>query len=119
MLLHAGRKRPPFEQPGWTYELKHDGCRLIAGVERRGIADDSWRAGATTCFPEVTRGLAGIVAGRTSLMERYASSTTSGAATSSGSGRVISPANAPRTELMQGAGLSSAGPIQTLGEILL
>ena len=27
------RSIPPFEQPGWIYEIKFDGYRLIAGVE--------------------------------------------------------------------------------------
>jgi bifunctional non-homologous end joining protein LigD len=64
MLLHAGRKPPPFDEPGWIYELKFDGYRLVAGVER-GEVSLATRGGqdATGWFPEVAGGLATIGGG--------------------------------------------------------
>jgi bifunctional non-homologous end joining protein LigD len=64
MLLHEGRRPPPFDQPGWFFELKFDGYRLLAGVNR-GAVTLGTRGGndATTWFPELVRGLATIRGG--------------------------------------------------------
>jgi bifunctional non-homologous end joining protein LigD len=58
MLISEGRRPPPFGQPGWIYELKFDGYRLVAGVQD-GRVKLATRQGtdATTWFPEVARGL--------------------------------------------------------------
>ena len=63
MLLDE-RPIPPFAEPGWTYELKFDGYRLIAGVES-GEVKLATKSGAdaTKWFPEVVQGLATIQGG--------------------------------------------------------
>jgi bifunctional non-homologous end joining protein LigD len=79
MLLHEGRRPPPFDQPGWIYELKFDGYRMMAGIDDK---DASLRSGAssqarqprvrlmtrrgadaTRWFPEVAQGLARLAGG--------------------------------------------------------
>lgn len=64
MLLHQGKRVPPFGQTGWIYELKFDGYRLIAGIEG-GKAQLATRSGgdATKWFPEVAKGLAALPGG--------------------------------------------------------
>jgi bifunctional non-homologous end joining protein LigD len=64
MLLHTGTRTPPFAQPGWIYELKFDGYRLIAGVNA-GEVRLATRNGtdATKWFPEVAEGLAALSGG--------------------------------------------------------
>lgn len=64
MLLHEGKRLPPFDQPGWIYELKFDGYRLIAGVQD-GQAQLTTRKGAdaTSWFPEIVQGLSQLNGG--------------------------------------------------------
>jgi bifunctional non-homologous end joining protein LigD len=64
MLLHQGRKTPPFNQPGWLYEIKYDGYRLVAGIDA-GTAHLNSRSGmdVTKWFPEITEALATIPGG--------------------------------------------------------
>jgi bifunctional non-homologous end joining protein LigD len=64
MLLHQGRRQQPFEQPGWIYELKFDGYRLVAGVQH-GQVKLATRNGAdaTRWFPEVVQGLSQLPGG--------------------------------------------------------
>lgn len=64
MLLHEGRRPLPFGQPGWIYELKFDGWRMIAGVEN-GNVQLMTRNGAdyTRAFPEVVAGLSTLPGG--------------------------------------------------------
>lgn len=61
MFLHQGKRAPPFGQPGWLYELKFDGYRLVAGVNG-GVVRLATRNGAdaTKWFPEIVQGLATI-----------------------------------------------------------
>ena len=55
-LMLAETREKPFSRPGWIYELKHDGYRLLAARER-GTALLVTRNGNdyTTVFPEVAR----------------------------------------------------------------
>jgi bifunctional non-homologous end joining protein LigD len=64
MLLHEGKRAPPFGQPGWIYELKFDGYRMMAGVDG-GQVQLATRNGAdcTRWFPEVAQGLAQLPGG--------------------------------------------------------
>lgn len=54
----------PFSDPGWVFELKYDGYRLLAGVEA-GQVTLRYRSGldATPLFPELTRALAALPVG--------------------------------------------------------
>jgi bifunctional non-homologous end joining protein LigD len=54
----------PFSDPGWVFELKYDGYRLIAGVDAGQVAL-RYRSGldATALFPELTRALAALPVG--------------------------------------------------------
>ena len=64
MLLHERRHLPLFDQPGWIYELKFDGYRLIAGVRDGEVRLATKRgADATRWFPEVVQGLAQLKGG--------------------------------------------------------
>jgi bifunctional non-homologous end joining protein LigD len=64
MLLSESRRAPPFGQPGWIYELKFDGYRMIAGVQdsqvrlatRKGVDCTKW-------FPEIAQGIAKLAGG--------------------------------------------------------
>lgn len=63
MLLAEGMP-PPFDKPGWIYEVKYDGHRVVAGIvggkvhlRSRGDRDYTRR------FPEVTRELATLGGG--------------------------------------------------------
>jgi bifunctional non-homologous end joining protein LigD len=59
MLLHHGKRVPPFAQAGWIYELKFDGYRLIAGVTDGKVRLATRNgADATKWFPEVVEALA-------------------------------------------------------------
>jgi bifunctional non-homologous end joining protein LigD len=64
MLLEERSARPPFNEPGWIYELKFDGYRLMAGVHD-GSVQLATRNGAdaTRWFPEVAKGLASLAGG--------------------------------------------------------
>lgn len=64
MLLHTGKRLPPFAQPDWIYELKFDGYRMIAGVQD-GQVQLATRKGADASrwFPEVVQGLSGLLGG--------------------------------------------------------
>lgn len=64
MLLNEGRRPQPFEQPGWIYELKFDGYRLMAGVQDGQVKLATRKgADATRWFPEVVQGLAQLAGG--------------------------------------------------------
>jgi bifunctional non-homologous end joining protein LigD len=64
MLLHQGKRVPPFAQPGWLYELKFDGYRLMAGVNCGEVRLATRNgADATKWFPEVAEGLATLLGG--------------------------------------------------------
>lgn len=64
MLVSERRGFRPFDQPGWLYEIKYDGYRLLAVVDsgevrlgtKSGVDCSKW-------FPEVARGLATIPGG--------------------------------------------------------
>src|SRR5687767_1272302 len=64
MLLDEGRIGSPLGQPGWIYELKHDGWRILAGIMDR-KAHLATRNGAdyTQAFPEVAKSLAQLPGG--------------------------------------------------------
>jgi bifunctional non-homologous end joining protein LigD len=64
MLLHTGPRLPPFDKPGWLYELKFDGYRMVAGVDQ-GQVQLATRKGidCTRWFPEVAEGLARLSGG--------------------------------------------------------
>lgn len=64
MLLSEGRKPHPFGKPGWIWEIKFDGYRLIAGVHD-GTVQLATRNGAdaTKWFPELTESLARLPGG--------------------------------------------------------
>lgn len=63
MLLEEP-KVPPLGQPGWIWEIKFDGWRLIATLDR-GSVRLTTRNGAdyTARFPEVVAGLSGLEGG--------------------------------------------------------
>jgi bifunctional non-homologous end joining protein LigD len=64
MLLHEGRRPPPFKQPDWIYELKFDGYRLIAGVDDGQVQLNTRNgADATMWFPEIVQSLAKLKGG--------------------------------------------------------
>ena len=51
----------PFSDPGWLFELKHDGFRLLAAREGGG-ARLRYRSGAgTSAFPDVERAVAEVL----------------------------------------------------------
>jgi bifunctional non-homologous end joining protein LigD len=52
-------RRPPPPEPGWLYELKHDGSRVLFGLARRQV-ELRTRNGAdcSAWYPEVVQGLA-------------------------------------------------------------
>jgi bifunctional non-homologous end joining protein LigD len=64
MLLTERGHPPPFDRPGWMWELKHDGYRCIAGVQD-GKVQLATRNGAdcTKWFPEVAQGLGKLTGG--------------------------------------------------------
>jgi hypothetical protein len=86
MLLSEGKRPPPVDQPGWLYEIKFDGYRLIAGINA-GDVHLATRNGsdATNWFPEIVQGLARLSGGRTSWTEKFVCSTSVAEATSIGS----------------------------------
>jgi bifunctional non-homologous end joining protein LigD len=51
----------PFSKPGWLFEIKYDGFRMLAG-RHRGRPRLRYRRGAdaTTAFPEVAEALAAL-----------------------------------------------------------
>jgi bifunctional non-homologous end joining protein LigD len=52
-------RRPPVPEPGWLYELKHDGYRVLASVDSGQVQMRTRNgAGCTRWYPEVARGLA-------------------------------------------------------------
>jgi bifunctional non-homologous end joining protein LigD len=52
MLL--GEVPRPFDEPGWTAELKYDGYRVLAGIEKAGVRLKSRNgADATKWYPEL------------------------------------------------------------------
>src|SRR5206468_4165057 len=64
MLLHEGRRTPPFSERGWLYELKFDGYRLVAGVHDGSVVLNTRNgANATSWFPEIVEGLRGLSGG--------------------------------------------------------
>ena len=59
-----GQRRAPFSDPGWTFELKYDGYRLLAEVDAGRCSLKSRNgADATTWFPEVAAGLSALPGG--------------------------------------------------------
>lgn len=57
MLL--GESKQPFSDPAWTFELKYDGYRILAGIEPGRVRLKSRNGSdATGWFEEVTGGLA-------------------------------------------------------------
>jgi bifunctional non-homologous end joining protein LigD len=60
-LMLAERRAEPFDDPRWVFELKYDGFRVVAAVER-GRPRIFYRGGseATECFPEVARAVAAL-----------------------------------------------------------
>jgi len=63
MLLDE-RRIPPFAEPGWIYEIKFDGYRLLAGVDAGKVQLMTKNgADATKWFPEVVAGLAKLRGG--------------------------------------------------------
>lgn len=57
-MLLEGRKTPPFGQDNWLYEIKHDGYRVVAGVNGgRVVLNTRNGADATKWFPEIVGGL--------------------------------------------------------------
>jgi bifunctional non-homologous end joining protein LigD len=58
MLL--AERRPPVPTPGWIYELKYDGYRVMARIDHGGHVDLRSRKGynCTRWYPEVAAGLA-------------------------------------------------------------
>jgi bifunctional non-homologous end joining protein LigD len=64
MLLAERKRPPPFDQPGWIYELKFDGYRMLAGVQD-GAVQLASRQGTdcTAWFPEVAQGLGKLAGG--------------------------------------------------------
>jgi ATP-dependent DNA ligase len=69
-MLARESLHPPFSDPDWIYEIKHDGYRCLAAVDP-GVLDDparvrlrtKGRANCTAWFPEIARGLACIPGG--------------------------------------------------------
>lgn len=68
MLL--SEKGPPLGTPGWVYEPKHDGYRIVAGIvngvvslRTRGQRDPEKPTDATRWFPEVVESLAQLPGG--------------------------------------------------------
>lgn len=64
MLLDEGRMGSPLGKPGWIYEVKYDGWRILAGI-MDGKAHLATRNGAdyTKAFPEVATSLAKLPGG--------------------------------------------------------
>lgn len=64
MLLSERRGFRPFDQPGWAFEIKYDGYRLVAGADHGKVqlATKSGRD-ATRWFPELVRALATLPGG--------------------------------------------------------
>ena len=64
MLLHTGVRLPPFDRPGWLYEIKFDGYRMLAGIDH-GVVQLATRKGfnSTGWFPEIAQGLAHLAGG--------------------------------------------------------
>ena len=60
-LMLLVERRPPVPEPGWLYELKHDGYRVLARTHRRQV-ELRTRNGAdcTAWYPEVERSLASL-----------------------------------------------------------
>lgn len=57
-------RKAPFADPGWTFELKFDGYRVMAGVEAGEVTLKSrGGANASRWFPEVVAGLATLPGG--------------------------------------------------------
>lgn len=62
MLLEE--RRIPFGEPGWIYEIKFDGYRLLAGVDGGSVQLVTKNgADATKWFPEICAGLATLPGG--------------------------------------------------------
>jgi ATP-dependent DNA ligase len=59
--LALASRAEPFSAPGWLYELKHDGWRLLAAKDGDAVAL-RLRSGrdATSMFPEVAEAVAGL-----------------------------------------------------------
>lgn len=54
----------PFSEPGWLYEIKHDGYRTLAGIAEGACRLKSRRgADATRWFPEVAESLSNLPGG--------------------------------------------------------
>jgi bifunctional non-homologous end joining protein LigD len=58
-MMLAETREGPFSAPGWLFELKYDGFRVVAGKEEAGKPHLVYRKGsdATAIFPEVARAL--------------------------------------------------------------
>lgn len=58
-------RKSPFSDPGWSFELKFDGYRLLAEIDAGRVQLKSrGGADATRWFPEVAAGLAALPGGR-------------------------------------------------------
>jgi bifunctional non-homologous end joining protein LigD len=58
-LMHPTLVARPFHRPGWIYEEKVDGWRMVAIKGERGVRLVS-RKGLTTRFPELVKALHGL-----------------------------------------------------------
>jgi bifunctional non-homologous end joining protein LigD len=53
--------RKPFSRPGWIFELKYDGFRVLAEIAAHGVRLSSRRGtNLMPCFPEIVGHLAGL-----------------------------------------------------------
>jgi bifunctional non-homologous end joining protein LigD len=61
-MMLAETREGPFSAPGWFFELKYDGFRVVAGKEADGKPRLVYRKGsdATAIFPEVARALSAL-----------------------------------------------------------
>ncbi|MBI3782528.1 MAG: DNA ligase D [Deltaproteobacteria bacterium] len=62
--MHAQAAKQPFSKPGWTYELKYDGVRVLAGRAADGRIRLMYRSGreATASFPQIARAVSRLPA---------------------------------------------------------
>ena len=79
-LMLATVADSPFSRPGWLFELKYDGYRLLA-EKRGGRAMLYYRSGinATDVFPEIARAVARLVPRQYLGQQRYASASSNSA----------------------------------------
>ena len=54
-------RRPPVPEPGWLYELKHDGYRVMARISAGAVELRTRNGADCSCwYPETVAGLAGL-----------------------------------------------------------